>query len=122
MSDPESDSRISSRWEEEPPDAVLWLSRKLFYRDIDDRNKIDLPLPQGSLNTDLIELRVNLALNTRLFLNGLIQYNSETNDFITNFWLDFIHSPGSDLFLVFNEAAAAKAGTSLTVYRRVTKN
>ena len=66
------------------------------------RSEIDLP--QGSLNTDLIELRVNLTLNTRLFLNGLIQYNSETNDFITNVRLDFIHSPGSDLFLVFNES------------------
>ncbi|MFQ5754382.1 MAG: DUF5916 domain-containing protein, partial [bacterium] len=67
-----------------------------------DRNEIDLT--QGTLNTDLLELRLNLAFTTHLFLNTLVQYNSETNEFSTNMRLNFIHSPGSDLFIVFNES------------------
>lgn len=67
-----------------------------------DRNEVNLP--QGKLNTDLLAIRVNVAFTTHLFLNTLIQYNSETNEFSTNMRLNFIHSPGSDLFLVFNES------------------
>jgi hypothetical protein len=74
------------------------LSFRLNY----DRNEVDLP--QGRLNTDLLALRFNWALSTRLFLNTLIQYNSETNELSTNLRFDFIHSPGSDLFFVFNES------------------
>ncbi len=59
---------------------------------------------QGELNTHLLEMRVNLAFNTRLFLNTLLQYNSETNELSTNLRLNFIHSPGSDLFVVYNES------------------
>ncbi len=67
-----------------------------------DRNQVDLP--QGELNTDLFELRGNFAFNTRLFLNALLQYNSETNELSTNLRLNFIHTPGSDLFFVYNES------------------
>ncbi|MEK7729251.1 MAG: hypothetical protein AAB354_12620, partial [candidate division KSB1 bacterium] len=67
-----------------------------------DRNQVDLP--QGELNTDLFALRVNYAYNTKLFLNTLVQYNSETNELSTNLRLNFIHSPGSDLFIVYNES------------------
>jgi hypothetical protein len=67
-----------------------------------DRNHIDLP--QGRLDTDLFAFRLNWAFNTRLFLNTLLQYYSETNEFSTNARLNFIHSAGSDLFLVYNES------------------
>lgn len=66
------------------------------------RNQVDLP--QGEWNTDLFEMRVNLAFNTKLFVNTLLQYNSETNELSTNLRLNFIHSPGSDLFIVYNES------------------
>ncbi|MGH7598193.1 MAG: DUF5916 domain-containing protein [bacterium] len=67
-----------------------------------DRNKVDLP--QGKLDTDLFALRLNLAFNTRLFFNTLLQYNSETNELSSNLRLNFIHSAGSDLFVVYNES------------------
>lgn len=67
-----------------------------------DRNQVDLP--SGVLNTDLLALRVNWAFSTRFFLNTLLQYNSETNELSTNLRLNFIHSPGSDLFIVYNES------------------
>ncbi|MFQ5652416.1 MAG: DUF5916 domain-containing protein [bacterium] len=71
----------------------------------------EVRLPEGKLNTDLFELRMNLMFTTRLFLNGLMQYNSETNDFSTNLRLNFIHSAGSDLFLVFNEERGRPGAT-----------
>jgi hypothetical protein len=74
-----------------------------------DRNEIDLP--QGTLNTDLLQLRLNVAFTTHLFLNTLIQYNSETNELSTNMRLNFIHSPGSDLFIVFNESRGREGET-----------
>jgi len=67
-----------------------------------DRNEVDLP--QGNLDTDLFAFRVNWAFSTRLFLNTLFQYNSESNELSTNLRLNFIHSPGSDLFIVYNES------------------
>jgi len=67
-----------------------------------DRNEIDLP--SGKLETDLFALHLNVVFNTHLFFNSLIQYNSETNELSTNLRLNFIHSPGSDLFVVFNES------------------
>ncbi len=67
-----------------------------------DRNEVDLP--QGQLDTDLFALRLNLAFNTRLFFNTLLQYNSEKNELSSNLRLNFIHSPGSDLFIVYNES------------------
>jgi hypothetical protein len=66
------------------------------------RNEVDLP--RGNLNTDLFAFRLNWAFTTRLFLNTLFQYNSETNELSTNLRLNFIHSPGSDLFVVYNES------------------
>jgi hypothetical protein len=67
-----------------------------------DRNQVDLP--QGDLNTDRFALRLNCAFTTKLFLNTLFQYNSESNELSTNVRLNFIHSPGSDLFVVYNES------------------
>lgn len=64
-------------------------------------NEIDVPA--GSFTTDLVIGRVRVAANTRLFGNALLQYNSQTNTFSANVRIDFIHRPGSDLFIVFNE-------------------
>jgi hypothetical protein len=74
------------------------LSFRLDY----DRNEVDLP--QGQLDTDLFALHLNLAFNTRFLFNALMQYNSEENELSSNLRLNFIHSPGSDLFIVYNES------------------
>jgi hypothetical protein len=77
-------------------------SPRLSFRVNYDRNEVDLAA--GKLNTDLFAFRLNLTFNTRLFLNTLIQYNGETNELSANLRLNFIHSPGSDLFVVYNES------------------
>ncbi|UCC72946.1 MAG: carbohydrate binding family 9 domain-containing protein [Gemmatimonadota bacterium] len=63
----------------------------------------DVDVPGGAFTTDLVRGRVKLAANTRLFGNALVQYNSQTGAFSANLRINWIHRPGSDLFIVFNE-------------------
>ncbi len=75
-----------------------------------DHNDVDVP--GGAFTTDLVRARIKLAYNTRLFGNALIQYNSQRDAFSVNFRIDFIHRPGSDLFIVFNERRETQGGWS----------
>ncbi len=65
------------------------------------RNRVDLPA--GAFTADLASLRASYAFSTRLFLHGLVQYNGLDKKLLTNLRLNFIHRPGSDLYVVFNE-------------------
>jgi hypothetical protein len=66
------------------------------------RNDVDLP--SGDFVADISSLRVTWARSTRVTTNALFQYNSLTDDIVTNVRFNFIHRPGSDLYLVFTEA------------------
>jgi len=70
----------------------------------------DIDVPGGAFTTDLVQGRLKLAVNTRLFGNALLQYNSQTGVFSANLRVDFIHRPGSDLFIVFNERRDVEGG------------
>ena len=61
-------------------------------------------LPGGTFERTLWITRVNYGLSPSLFGGALIQWNTETNDLDLNLRLDFIHTPGSDLFVVYNES------------------
>ncbi len=63
----------------------------------------DVDVAAGAFDLDLVRARLSLAASTRLFGNALVQYNSQSGLFSANLRVDFIHRPGSDLFLVFNE-------------------
>ncbi|HSM06704.1 MAG TPA: DUF5916 domain-containing protein [Longimicrobiales bacterium] len=65
------------------------------------RNDVDLP--NGSFVADIYSFRATWAASTRLVTNARIQYNRLTGEVFTNVRLNFIHTPGSDLFLVFTE-------------------
>ena len=65
------------------------------------RNDIDLP--GGDFVTNLWSTRISYDINTRVFLAGLFQYDNLTDQFFSNVRLNFIHTPGADLFLVYNE-------------------
>jgi Domain of unknown function (DUF5916) len=66
-----------------------------------NHNHVDVP--SGSFNADIGRLRLLYAFSTRLFFNALIQYNSLDDRISANVRLNFIHTPGSDLFIVVNE-------------------
>ena len=60
-------------------------------------------LPGGSFVAHVTGLRVGWSFSTRLDAHLYAQYNSLDRRFVGNFRLHFIHRPGSDLYLVFNE-------------------
>jgi hypothetical protein len=66
-----------------------------------NQNRVDLP--SGEFTANLVSLRGTYSFSTRLSTNLLIQYNSLDEYFSTNLRVNFIHRPGSDLFLVFTE-------------------
>ena len=64
-------------------------------------NWIDTPL--GAFRTDLVVARVTYTFTPRMFLGGLVQYNSATDALSTNLRLRWEYSPGSELFVVYTE-------------------
>ena len=69
-----------------------------------DHNVIDLT--GDPFTVDVFSARIDWASSTRLFAGAWIQYNDATGELVTNLRLNFIHSPLSDLFLVYSERRA----------------
>lgn len=67
-----------------------------------EHNSVDLP--QGPFSTNILKAKINYAFNPQLFANALIQYNDVEKELNINLRLNFIHTPGSDLFIVLNES------------------
>ena len=64
-------------------------------------NRIDLP--QGDFTATLVQSRVTYTLTPRMFVGGLLQYNTSTDSFSTNVRLRWEYQPGSELFVVYND-------------------
>jgi hypothetical protein len=67
-----------------------------------DRNDFSLPLPGGDFSTTIIGLDVLGALSRKLFANALFQYDNDSETIQSNVRINWIHTPGSNLFLVFD--------------------
>jgi hypothetical protein len=63
----------------------------------------DVTIVAGDFETELVTARVNYSFNPSMFLNALIQYNSELGEVSSNIRFNIIHKPLSDFFLVYNE-------------------
>jgi hypothetical protein len=70
----------------------------------------DIMLSQGSYTTTLLTGRVNYFFNTKVFLNTLLQYNTDARQWSSNMRLNIIHRPLSDFFLVYNERRDSRSG------------
>lgn len=66
------------------------------------RNDINLPVTDGRFSTTVTSLNVLGAVSRALFANALVQWDDVSKEFQANIRIDWIHTPGSDLFLVFN--------------------
>jgi hypothetical protein len=71
------------------------------------RNRVDVP--GGEFVTDIASARLAYSFSTRLNTNLLVQYNSLADQLTTNLRVDFIHRPGSDLFVVLTESRGENA-------------
>ena len=65
------------------------------------RNTIDLP--QGSFAANLARLRLDWSFTPRMFLNAFVQYNGQSDSWLTNIRFNLIHRPLSDIYVVWNE-------------------
>jgi hypothetical protein len=63
----------------------------------------DIALPQGDFTNHLLSARLSYSFSTRLALMSLVQWNSDVDRVDVNMRLNYIHRPGSDLFVVYNE-------------------
>jgi hypothetical protein len=70
----------------------------------------DIDLPQGAFKTTLFTGRVNYFYNTKVFVNALLQYNNDAQQWSSNVRLNIIHRPLSDIFLVYNERRDSRSG------------
>jgi hypothetical protein len=78
------------------------VSRRLSLEPSLSINRVDLP--EGRFRTNLAVTRVNYAFTPRMFLGGLVQYNSGNDSFSTNLRFRWEYRPGSELFVVYTEA------------------
>ncbi|MFT5433043.1 MAG: hypothetical protein ACI9OJ_003748 [Myxococcota bacterium] len=65
-------------------------------------NDISLPVPDGDFTTRLMGMNVLGAVSRSLFANALVQYDNVSDVVQANIRIDWIHTPGSDLFVVFD--------------------
>ncbi len=64
-------------------------------------NRVDLP--EGRFTTTLVTTRTTYTVTPRMFVSGLLQYNSSAHSLSTNVRLRWEYQPGSELFVVYNE-------------------
>jgi hypothetical protein len=77
----------------------------------------DASLPGGKFKTDVLGTRIVYSFTPSMFIKPYLQWNSESNRFMANILFNFIHHPGSDLFIVFNEELEKKSGSLVTKNR-----
>ncbi len=65
-------------------------------------NDVSLPAEDGDFTTRLVSLTILGAASRALFANALVQYDDVSNVVQANVRIDWIHTPGSDLFVVLD--------------------
>jgi len=74
----------------------------------------DIALSTGSFVSKLLTTRVNYNFNTKMFVNALVQFNSDNHQWTSNLRFNVIHRPLSDFFLVYNEGRDERTGQMLS--------
>lgn len=83
--------------------GVVWIANKHLTVDGSvSWNDISLPVPDGDFTTTLISTRLEAALSRKLFAYALVQWDDVSNTLQSNIRVDWIHTPGSDLFVVLD--------------------
>jgi hypothetical protein len=66
-------------------------------------NRNDVKMPWGNFLVNLTTMRVDYTFSPRMTIRSLTQYNTSTHEFSNNVRFNFIHRPGSDLYVVYND-------------------
>jgi len=70
----------------------------------------DIALSGGAFVSKLVTSRINYNFNTKMFVNALLQYNTDSRQWSSNLRFNVIHRPLSDFFLVYNERRDERSG------------
>jgi len=76
-------------------------------------------LPGGSFTAHVVGLRLGWAFSTRLVARAYVQYNSLDDKWITNLRVNFVHRPGSDVYVVVNDDQGEEGAPGRLVSRGV---
>lgn len=80
---------------------------------------ITLHQPDAAFTTTLVNQRRGYSFNTNTFLDALLQYRTDVEQFSANVRFDLIHHPLSDFFIVYNESqygdSVQTVGRALTI-------
>jgi hypothetical protein len=82
---------------------VIRPSYRLLFDLAIQRNDIELRTPAAAFTTTLVAARTSYSFSTNMFLDSLLQYNTDAKQFNANVRFNLIHRPLSDLFVVYNE-------------------
>ena len=66
-------------------------------------SRSDVDLPGGAFVADLASATFDLALSPEITLRSLTQYNSTTDSVSTSIRFNWIYSPGSDIYIAYDE-------------------
>lgn len=61
-------------------------------------------LPVGSFTTNLVRARLNASLTPNFSIRALLQYDTESGIGGLNFRVNYIFTPGREIFLIYNQA------------------
>ena len=70
----------------------------------------DISLPAVAYVSTLATTRVNYNFSTKMFINALLQYNTDSHQLSSNIRFNVIHRPLSDFFFVYNEHRDEQSG------------
>jgi hypothetical protein len=63
----------------------------------------DISLPTVRYLSTLATTRLNYNFSTKVFVNALLQYSTDSHQLSSNIRFNVIHRPLSDFFFVYNE-------------------
>ena len=63
----------------------------------------DVRLPAGDFNATVVGVRADFAFTPRMFVGGLIQYDSDADAFSSNLRFRWEYAPGSEFFAVYTD-------------------
>lgn len=75
-------------------DRFLTQFRTTFY---------DVDLPEGSFQTAVIGAKISYAFTPRIYLQSLLQYNHQSDQYSGNIRFGWLSAAGTGLFVVYNE-------------------
>jgi hypothetical protein len=73
-------------------------------------NRIDLPGPGGKFDATVLSGRIGYSFSPTLFVQSLMQYNTQTTVWSGNLRLGWVDTAGTGLFIVFNERQSDRLG------------